>query len=178
MSKATLLLPVLQRSRPIDATGLFWSLVLLFGGLFYSQIWPVIAAVCVFASFTSFIWQFKKWKSDRAVQRQATAWCQKHYASHGNSPVVDLIVAIAHDTGCNLNQLTPTTSLDELNWIADGTEFYRGSGHIHRHQVWLADVVREARIPNIDMSSFYGVNLHDAVLFVITPTKDCVTAVE
>ena len=166
--------PGIQRSRPIDATGWFWSLVLLLAGLFYSHlghIWTVIGLVLLLASPVCFIWQFKKWRNDSAINRQATAWCRKFYVSYGGSPIVDLMVAIAHDTDCSFHHITPYTGLDELNWIAeDDKDIYWGTDYSNRHQVWLSSVVRDARIPNVDPSEFSGSTLDDAVRFV---AKSC-----
>jgi hypothetical protein len=169
MDEAITKLPAIQRSRPIDATGWFWSFVLLFAGLFYSQIWPVVGVLLLLASPVCFIWQFKKWRGDSAISRQAVAWCHEHYAAHGDLPVADFIVALAHDTSCNLSQLTPETPLDKINWMSDDDhDVGWNTGYSNRHQIWLANVLRVARIPATDLSDFSGVTLHDAIHFVAT----------
>ena len=148
--------PSIQRYRSTDATSWFWSLVLVLAGLFYTQIFPIVGILLLLASLFCFIWQFKTWYQDSAINRHATVWCQNHYPSYGGSQVVDFMVALAHDTGCDFTQLTPSTPLDELNRIPED-------------QMWLADLVDDAKIQHIDLSEFSGTTLHDAIQLVTRP---------
>ncbi len=167
----------IQRPRPIDATGWFWSFVLLVAGLFYSQIFPVIGLLILLASPVCFVWQFKKWRDDSAIQHHAITWCQKHYASFGDSPIGDLMMAIAHDTGRNICQLSPSTPLDDINWITgDETNLNRHSPD--RHQGWLDLMVRDARISGMNPSEFRGDTLHDVMMFVVTQTTTSVNGIQ
>lgn len=167
----------IQSPRPIDATGWFWSFVLLLAGVFYSQIFPVIGLLILLASPVCFVWQLKKWRNDFAIQRNASAWCQEHYASFGGSPIADLMVAIAHDTGRNICQLSPSTPLDDLNWITDEeTKFNRHAPD--RHQDWLDLIVRDARILRMNLSEFRGNSLNDAIMFVVTHTATSVNGIQ
>lgn len=172
MSTTTTPPPAIQRNRPTDATGWFWAFVLLLAGLFYSHIWPVIGGLLLLASPLCFVRQFVKWRNDAAINRQATAWCRNYYASYGGTPVVDFMVAIVHDTGCDLNHVTPTTLLDELDGIPDDEEDFAGEGDdSDRHRLWLSDLLDDASIRDVDPSDFDGSTLHDAVGFVITCDK-------
>lgn len=177
MGTATTKLPAIQRPRPIDATGWFWSFVLLLAGLFYSQIFPVIGLLILLASPSCFVWQFKKWRDDFAIQQNAIAWCQEHYASFGDSPIGDLMVAIAHDTRRNICQLSPSTPLDDLNWITDDeTKFNRHSPD--RHRDWFDLIVGDARISRMNLSEFRGDTLHDAIMFVVIHTTTSVIGIQ
>ena len=162
--------PSIQRYRPTDATGWFWSLALILAGIFYSQFFPTVGIILLLAASVCFLWQFKKWHRDSAINRKATAWCRDHYPSYGGSPVVDFMVALAHDTGCDFTQLTPSTLLDDLNSLPEEEDdICRGTVHSNRHQVWIADLVRDSRVRNIDLSQFSGTTLHDAIQFVSVP---------
>jgi len=144
--------------------------VFVLAGLFYSQIFPAIGIVLLLAGPFCFIWQFKKWYGDSAINRHATAWCQNHYPSYGDSPVVDFMVALAHDTGCDFTQLPPSTPLDDVNSLPEeDVDIHWGTEYSNRHQVWLAVLMHDARIRHIDLSKFSGTTLHDAIYFVAMP---------
>lgn len=164
------MLPTIQRRRPIDASGWFWSFVSLLAGLFYSHIWPTIGVFCFLASVVCFFWQFKKWRDDYAINRDATAWCRTHYASLGETRVVEFMIVVAHDTGRNLNTLSPFTAIDDLNWIVEGDdEAAWGTGPLNRNQMWLSFIANDANVPKADLSEFSGDTLHDVIIFVFTP---------
>jgi hypothetical protein len=164
-------LPTIQRVRPTDATGLFWLFVLLLAGPFYSQIFPGVGIVFLAAMPFLVSWQFKKWQRDSSINRQATAWCQQHYPTYGGTPVVDFIVALAHDTACDFTQLTPSILLDDVKLLPENyADNYWSSKYTDR-QAWLADLVADARIRQIDFSAFSGATLHDAIQFVAIPRQ-------
>ena len=80
------------------------------------------------------------------------------------------MVAFAHDTGCDFTQLTPSTPLDDVNSLPeDDDDIYWGTEYSNRHHVWLADLVRDAKMQHIDLSEFSGTTLDDAIQFVVTP---------
>ena len=111
-----------QRSRPIDATGLFWGFVSVLAGFFYGRIYSTfwfdlagmaLAIACLF-------WQLQKWSFDRRVNQTAVKWCQVNYPHLGQTPIVDFIVAYCQVAFCDVSQMTPESLLphSELHWIA------------------------------------------------------------
>lgn len=164
-------LPSIRRVRPTDATGLFWLFVLLLAGLFYSQIFPGVGIFFLATTPFFVIWQFKKWQRDSGINRQAIVWCQQHYPTYSGTPVVDFMVALAHDATFDFTQLTPSIPLDDVKLRAENYhDNYWGTAYTNR-QAWLADLVADARIREIDLSTFSGMTLHDAIQFVVMPRQ-------
>jgi hypothetical protein len=174
MGTVTTKLPAVQRSRPIDATGWFWSFVLLIAGLFYSQIWPIVGIAILLASPVCFIWQFKKWTTDSTIVKNATRWCERYYPNAGSTPVVDFMIAVAHATNPDFDKWSPSTSLDVLNWMSDDdqAEYWYPDAQ-DRTQAWLCNVIADAKITSTDLSNFSGTTLGDAINVFLTVHKTC-----
>ena len=154
--------PTVQRKRPVDAMGFFWSFVLILAGLFYGQIYSsvVVGGVFLLGALICFCWPFMKWSMDRSISRDATEWCQRHYPSYGDTPIVDFMVALGQVTGCDFDQLVPSTPLEFLNQVNDKIGFFLDD------QELLDFVIGEARIRNINFDGFSGSTLDDAIRFV------------
>ena len=158
-------LPSIQRKRPIDASGLFWSLVSILAGGFYGGMYsPVLYVVFGILAVFGVVWQFGNWRFDSAVNRQATEWCRIHYPEHGGTPVVDLMVAMAHVLDIHFENLLPSCRLIDLIVSPDGVI----DAPFFRLPDMLQCMVHEARIRKIDCSTFTGSTLDDAIRFVVT----------
>ena len=162
-SKSAISPPSIQRMRPIDASGLVWSLVSILAGFFYGGICSV-AFYFVFgiSALLGVVWQFKTWSLDLAINRQATEWCRTHYPEQGGTSVVDLMVALAHILNIKFATLTPSSPLVDLVLSPDG----RNDSAFIRLSDMLQFAVYEARIRKLDCSSFAGSTLDDAIQFV------------
>ena len=164
ISKSVTSPPSIQRRRPIDASGLFWSLVSILAGFFYGGIYSaVLYFVFGVLAFLGIVWQFKMWAWDSTINRQATEWCRIHYPEFGGTPIVDLMVAMGHILGIQFATLAPSTPLVDLVLPPDGTN---DCGFIRLSEM-LQCVVHEARIRRLDCSTFAGSTLDDAIKFVI-----------
>ncbi len=151
------------RTRPINASGLFWSLVSILAGFFYGGICSSeFYFVFGISALLGVIWQFKKWSWDLRINRSATEWCRTHYPTFVGTPIMDFIVAFAQIVHDDFGQLAPLSLLDDLN---------RTSGNAHVGlfvdvKQMLGCVVMEARIRDVVSSEFSGSTLDDAIQFV------------
>jgi hypothetical protein len=172
MGMVTTKLPTVQRPRPIDATGWFWSFVLVLAGLFYRQIWPTLGILLLLASLGCFVWQFAKWRSDSAIKNDATNWCRKYYPDAGGAPVVDFMIAVAHQTAPDFGNWSPGTPLDDVSWTWDDDQAEYGYPEAQdRTQAWLFDILAVAKIPTTDDSHFLGATLGDAIEVLLAGHK-------
>jgi hypothetical protein len=163
--------PRLMRPRPTDATGWGWAFISLVVGLFFAAIFPPFALVLVAFPFC-FLWQFKKWHADSSIVKDATAWCRHYYPDAGGTPVVDFMIAVAHDTGPQFGKWSPDTALDDLNWMSDDDQakhWYPEA--LDRTQAWLYDVFSDAKIGVVDLSGFSGTTLGNVIDELIVPHK-------
>ena len=57
---------------------------------------------------------------------------------------------------CELS--TESAELDEFNSTTDGDEAFilGGTDYSDRHQIWLTDIIPNARTPSVDLSEFSG----------------------
>lgn len=144
--------PFAQRSRPIDATGLFWGFLSVLAGLFYgriySSIWCDLSGIAVAAG--CIFWQFQKWSFDSEVSTNAVEWCQKNYPLLGQTPIVDFVVAYCQITLCDVNQLTPESRFLHSDWAIEANSL-------------MKIVLREARIPRGNVEDFSGATLEEAI---------------
>ncbi len=160
----------MMHPRPKDATGLFWACVSLVAGLFFAMVFPPLTCVLAAVPFCCF-WQFRKWRADSSIVQAATNWCRQNYPTAGNAPVVDFIVALAHDAEATPDQLSTTTKLDSLNWMScDDPATCGHSASQDRTQEWLEDLFDDAGIRGHNLSTFSGGTLNDAVKFLVA---DC-----
>lgn len=166
MSNPTCDLPAIHRPRPTDATGWFWTLVLVLFGCFYVFIWPAVGGALLLAAPFSFAWQFKKWHHDAEINRQARQWCENYYPTRGDAPVPDLIIALAHVTGCSPGHLTPDTALATL------TDDYFENEYADPRRGLFEYVLAEARISVDSVGQFRGTTLDDAVRYVCDSAAD------
>jgi hypothetical protein len=158
-------LPAIQRRRPIDASGLFWSLVFVLLGCFHVGMKSFVFAAAFFAiAIPGVLLQFRVWKFDSRVNREATEWCRRQYPELGGTPIVDLLVAMAQNLSVDFATLTPSTLLVDLVLSPDGRN---DTAYIELSQM-LQCVVHEARIKKVDCSGFAGSTLDDAIQFVIS----------
>lgn len=157
-------LPEVLRSRPIDATGWFWALVLLLAGWFYRQFWPVPGALLLAMSPVCFFWQFAQWRSDASIKRSATMWCRKFYPDAGGTPIVDFMIAVAHETGPDFGNWSPDTALDDLIGLrSDELDELCRPDPLPIRRTWILETFEVARIPPTDLSQFSGITLGDAI---------------
>lgn len=167
---------LIQRRRPTDATGCFWSLVALVWGGFYCLIggtWTIIGSLILLASPACLMWQFAKWRHDSAIERQAIEWCQTFYPSCNRVPIADFMVAVAHHANCSLARVTPSTPLAELDWTGDEREGIRTRSQLlNHHGAWLSTIAAQSRLSNVDAQLFSGSTLADAIHFVVEQWKD------
>jgi hypothetical protein len=160
--------PFVPRGRPIDATGLFWSFVFVLFGCFYAGMyfgWNyfVFAGVLLLGVIPGMLWQFQIWKLDSTINRQTTEWCNDHYPDLGGTPVVDLVVAMAHIFSIDFCRLTSSTLLVDLVISADGVN---DTSFVELSEM-LECIAHEARIRGVDWSSFSGTTVDDAVQFLV-----------
>ena len=152
----------IQRHRPINASWLFVSLVLIFGGLFFSErISAAFSFLLILSAVGCLLWQFKIWSYDVSVNRLATEWCRTHYPFYGDTPIVDFMVAIGQDTCCDFDEVFPSTALDDLNRYEDNVMLFIDDKEILEH------ILRGAHFRQIDCSEFDGSTLDDAIQFVV-----------
>jgi hypothetical protein len=166
----------IQRRRPTDGSGCFWSLVALVWGGFYCLIggvWTIIGSLILLASPACLMWQFAKWRHDSAIERQAIEWCQTFYPSCNGVPIADFMVAVAHHANGSLAQVTPSTPLAELDWTGEEREGIRTCAKfVNRHSAWLSTIASQSRISKVDAQRFSGTTLADAIVFVAEQCKD------
>ena len=149
-----------QRSRPIDATGLFWGFVSVLAGFFYGRIYSTFwfdlagMALAVACGF----WQLQKWSFDRRVSQTAVKWCQANYPHLGQTPIVDFIVAYCQVTFCDVSQMTPESLLPHSELGMEVDEL-------------LELILHEARIPRMNAEEFPGSTLGEAIQHAI-PTSN------
>ena len=158
--------PKLRKRRAVDASGLFWGLICLGGGLFYLSMFRVAGLLLLATAPLCFFWQLRKWRKDSTIVRDAAAWCQRFAAPHLELPVVDFVVAVVHNADCQIEDLLPSTNLNVLSGFSLEAEVYSGSGFTNANQVWLNDVLHEAKIKGPDPTRFFGSTLGDAIEFV------------
>ncbi|MFO1021421.1 MAG: hypothetical protein U0903_12100 [Planctomycetales bacterium] len=160
--------PFVQRGRPIDATGLFWALVLVPIGCFYSVVflgWNdfVLEGVVFLGVVAGLLWQFRRWKFDAVTNRQATEWCRQHYPELVGTPVVDWLVALVHILRIDLRTLKPSSVLVDLAMSAYG----KVDMPFDDFPEILEDIAYDARICIVEWSSFSGSTVDDAIQFVV-----------
>lgn len=160
-------LPRVTRPRPTDATGCFWAFISLVVGLIFGAIFPPLAFVLIAFPFC-ILWQFKKWRTDSEIVTAATNWCGQHYPNAGGTPIVDFVIALVHSAGADLQDCSPETPIDVLNWMSDDDQAaYWYPEPRDRTLAWLRDVLAEARINDIDLSAFSGTTLRDAINLIL-----------
>lgn len=160
--------PRVTRPRPTDATGWFWAFVSLVVGLFFAAIFPPFALVLIAFPFC-FLWQFKKWRADSLIVTSATNWCGQHYPDAGGTPIVDFMIALVHDAGVDLENCSPETLIDNLNWMSDDDQAAYWYPEAHdRTQAWLRDMLADAKIKEPDLTEFSGTTLSDAISVMLS----------
>ncbi|MEI2811240.1 MAG: hypothetical protein V9F00_13880 [Nocardioides sp.] len=113
-----------------------------------------------------FFWQLRKWRKDSTIVRDAAAVVPKIRCAHLELPVVDFVVAVVHNADCQIQDLLPSTNLNVLSGFSLEAEVYSGSGFTNANQVWLNDVLHEAKIKGPGPTRFFGSTLGDAIEFV------------
>lgn len=176
-TKTTETLPSIHRRRLSDASGLFWSLLIVLFGCVYAVMYfgenhLIIGVIVVVGMVPGVLWQFHIWKLDSAINRKSTEWCRRYYPESGGFPIVDLVVAMAHVLAFDFAALTPSSLLVDLAGPPDGTD---ESPPVELSEM-LQRIAHEARIRNVKWSSFSGTTVDDAVKFLIqSNTKDVTT---
>lgn len=160
--------PRLRRSRPTDATGLFWCLVfLLISGLTSLADATLFSACCVLACPVCLVWQVVNWCADVQTVREATAWSGRYYGDAGEVPVVDVVVALMRCYRGRLQNVTPQTPLNHLNWMVGDVIPVPATSVAELHRVWLDDLLVDAGVRDLDTELFTGETLDDAIQLVI-----------
>lgn len=110
--------------------------------------------------------QFFTWRNERKAKHESVAWCNRHFTSGVDFPLLDFIIALAIHTGCSLHDIDPDTELTDIyGMLADD---WIDLSEVQWHQLWLADVFEDAKIRIQELDSFQGNKLSDAIRFIET----------
>ena len=164
----------LKRSRPTDATGLFWAFVSLVVGVFMylAGISPHVFAIILIALIICISWQIRIWADHRAKLQVARAWCEQFYPKKDVTIILDFAFALAIKMSSDLKNHTPATLIENVNWIThdEWTEYYHPE-YNSPTSVWLEEVLADARITDVDINHFEGDTLGDIFTFIIRASK-------
>lgn len=162
----------LRPSRPLDATGLFWCLVLLFvaGISSLSEDKPTyLSYAFLLATPLAFGWQVWKWKKDLLIRKWAIEWCDRHYPNATDNSTLNFVLALAHDKQANLDTISPDSRLDDLNWTLDCDDFLFVD-EANPHSFWIATLITDARIKGMKTKSVGGDTLDEVIRSLQTST--------
>ena len=158
----------MRSRRPIDATGLFWCLVVLFIASFAQlseQSWLCI--LCILASSFFICWQVWRWHADLRLTHFAGDWCALHYPEYTSRTLMDLIIALANASAIPLPKVSPQTKLRCLNWMLDCEELCAYMSQDELHKLWLNDLCRDARVSETILDGFQGESFGEMVQFIV-----------
>lgn len=153
-----------SRKRPTDATGLFWAFVCLTFGVVLLVAVPFVGIVVIVSAPLCLIDQIVTWRNESRAKRDAIKWCGKYFDPEVGVPLVDFMIALTLHTRCSLECVGPSTELNDIYGMLD--DDWIGIQDAEWHQIWLADVFKDARIKIRDLKSFQGQRLEDVIQLV------------
>ena len=109
----------ITRKRPIDATGIFWALVCLAFGYFLLWLIPVAGIAVLAAVPLCSIYQIWTWRNEYSAKQAAMRWCDTHFSSETDLPLVDFMTSLSLYARCDLETVKPSTRLDEIFELHD-----------------------------------------------------------
>ena len=151
----------ISRKRPTDATGLFWTFVsLAFGAVLLAAV-PFVGIIVLASTPLCLIHQIVTWRNESRAKRDAIDWCGRYFDPEVGVPLVDFMIALTLHTRCNLDRIDPCTELKDICGMLD--DDWIDVQDAEWHQLWLADVFKNAKIKIRDLKSFQGNRVKDVI---------------